>query len=529
MAVKKKKIKVKENQTEQQNGGSAQKVASADTDPKQKNATDQNTVTKLDKNEGGAKKQHKKRRKGLYKRLADQLEFYFSDANLRASSRKDGYMMQLIKKDPWVPLNIFDKFNKIKTMIAEFEEGTMEEHLVKALEVKKSTLLELSEDGTKVRRVSKVQDKSNVEECTIYIENIPTDASHDGLKNRFKQFGPVAYVSLPKYRHSQKAKGFAFIEFESLEGVKSVLKACGVKEDALPDLPDPASLASIRTFNQEGEEGKSNEGEHLKRKHDADDDDFDAPKRLRIDENQKKQRTDKPAAEDEVKEEDKGEEKGKEEKSEADILSLHGFRILTKTQWRKLRNQYLNQQRKNVSAAKALLRSKAGDGRSKTEEGGRNSKSEPKLLEGGGKVESKKGEPPEKKEEPKVEEETKKPRVEFVPGLILRIQVQGGIDDVKSVKRRLREVEEVGYVDARIGDPQFFVRCKSEEQTDKFLSTKFDNWELIKLKDTEEAEYWKKIAKDMEDKKTGKVVVPKIKKKKRLLDKLEKSTHIHFD
>ena len=51
----------------------------------------------------------------------------------------------------------------------------------------------------------------------------------------------------------------------------------------------------------------------------------------------------------------------------------------------------------------------------------------------------------------------------------------------------------------------------------------------LPLQDTEEAEYWKKIAKDMEDKKTGKVVVPKIKKKKRLLDKLEKSTHIHFD
>ena len=29
------------------------------------------------------KKSHKKRRKGLYKRLAEQLEFYFSDANLR--------------------------------------------------------------------------------------------------------------------------------------------------------------------------------------------------------------------------------------------------------------------------------------------------------------------------------------------------------------------------------------------------------------------------------------------------------------
>ena len=32
---------------------------------------------------GGSTKKHRKRLKGLYKRLAEQLEFYFSDANLR--------------------------------------------------------------------------------------------------------------------------------------------------------------------------------------------------------------------------------------------------------------------------------------------------------------------------------------------------------------------------------------------------------------------------------------------------------------
>ena len=36
--------------------------------------------------------------------------------------------------------------------------------------------------------------------------------------------------------------------------------------------------------------------------------------------------------------------------------SLHGLRILTKQQWRRLRNQYLNSQRKNISMAKRQLR-----------------------------------------------------------------------------------------------------------------------------------------------------------------------------
>ena len=35
---------------------------------------------------------------------------------------------------------------------------------------------------------------------------------------------------------------------------------------------------------------------------------------------------------------------------------MNGLRVLTKTQWRRLRNRYLNEQRKNMSAAKALLR-----------------------------------------------------------------------------------------------------------------------------------------------------------------------------
>ena len=33
-----------------------------------------------------------------------------------------------------------------------------------------------------------------------------------------------------------------------------------------------------------------------------------------------------------------------------------------------------------------------------------------------------------------------------------------GIDDVKVLKRRVREEEDVSYIDARIGDDKFFVR-----------------------------------------------------------------------
>ena len=38
-------------------------------------------------------------------------------------------------RDPWVPLSTFQAFNKMKSMLVEFQDGTIEEHLAKALEV----------------------------------------------------------------------------------------------------------------------------------------------------------------------------------------------------------------------------------------------------------------------------------------------------------------------------------------------------------------------------------------------------------
>ena len=43
-------------------------------------------------------------------------------------------------RDPWVPLTTFDKFNKIKSLMAELNEGSVQHHLVKALEVRKSPI-----------------------------------------------------------------------------------------------------------------------------------------------------------------------------------------------------------------------------------------------------------------------------------------------------------------------------------------------------------------------------------------------------
>lgn len=66
------------------------------------------------------------------------MEFYFSDANLT----KDRFLGDLVKTEPYVPLDVFLKFNKIRSMTQDITDIT------KAM--KNSSLLELSEDKLKV-------------------------------------------------------------------------------------------------------------------------------------------------------------------------------------------------------------------------------------------------------------------------------------------------------------------------------------------------------------------------------------------
>jgi La-related protein 7 len=46
----------------------------------------------------------------------------------------------------------------------------------------------------------------DLQECTVYVENLPPDTVHEGLKAKFLEFGPVAYVSIPKFRNSRRIK-----------------------------------------------------------------------------------------------------------------------------------------------------------------------------------------------------------------------------------------------------------------------------------------------------------------------------------
>ena len=59
--------------------------------------------------EGRRERKVRKRKKGTYRRLVAQMEFYFSDANLRMSK----FLSKIYASDPLVPLATFLTFNKV--------------------------------------------------------------------------------------------------------------------------------------------------------------------------------------------------------------------------------------------------------------------------------------------------------------------------------------------------------------------------------------------------------------------------------
>ena len=114
-----------------------------------------------------------------------------------------------------VDLNIFIKFNKIRNLTTDLS------RIAKAL--KQSSMLSVSEDGTKVCRVTPIQQKENSDECTVYVQRLPPEADHDWVSKIFTQYGPIDYISIPKYKN-KAIKGFAFVEYKTAEDAQKCIK-----------------------------------------------------------------------------------------------------------------------------------------------------------------------------------------------------------------------------------------------------------------------------------------------------------------
>lgn len=162
-------------------------------------------------NDGG--KKPRKRMKKLMSDIREQMEFYFGDSNLL----KDRFLKKQMDQssEGYVELSLFQNFNKMKALSTDVS--------VIAKALKKSDLLQVSEDGQLVRRTKPIGSSKDIDARTVYVEHLPPGIDHMWVKKVFSQCGKVSYVSLPKYRTTGDLKGFGFVEFDTQEAAE---KAC---------------------------------------------------------------------------------------------------------------------------------------------------------------------------------------------------------------------------------------------------------------------------------------------------------------
>lgn len=228
----------------------------------------------------------KKPKKKSGSRILDQMEFYFSDSNLRRDKFLREKISECVPKEivpeegastePDKPtshrlgleLSLFLNFNNIKAMTTDV--------CVLQAALAKSQLLscfQVATDDTAqwfVGRVDWIErtelteflselDGNNQEfdKRTIYCENLPINASQQWLRQIFAQFGKINLVSVPKFKGHQRIKQFCFVEFAEEAPLKAVLEYFQQFNGVLCyDETDSDNLQSIQKFHEEhGQKG----------------------------------------------------------------------------------------------------------------------------------------------------------------------------------------------------------------------------------------------------------------------------------
>ncbi|XP_050705357.1 la-related protein 7-like isoform X2 [Eriocheir sinensis] len=488
--------------------------------------------------EAVAPKEPRRRKKRLLKQIADQMDFYFSAANIT----KDRFMSSLLSADPYIDLQTFFKFNKLRSMTTDVD------FLRKA--ISKSSILELSEDGLKVRRKTHVEIKNNELQCTIYVENIPSNADHDWIREVFGGYGTIDYISVPRFHRSGRPKGFAFVEFKTPEMANIALEAFGALKCKIAPTIDPGQLQSIKTFEgnsgeQEAEESENKsecdtqngdkESEHAKSMEASGEEEEKGKKRKLGDgateeENEKKRRVDDDDAKEEANEKkrrvdddkdtsdniaqqeesmdalenkpqdgiaDEAEpsaggkkskkKKRKRNKKGKEVIDSIYLRVMSKEDWKKLRNKYLNTQRENMKLLKMQLQDRhqqhqywqrPGEWsaeRDNNHDAERDTSQETTTRSNSAQI-----------------DHHLKPQ--FTPNSVIKISFEEPPQDPKKLRETIREGGSggVAYVDVSATERDVYVRFLSEEAATSYKKT--GCWSRMEvLSGAEEEEYWERI------------------------------------
>lgn len=440
------------------------------------------------------------------------------------------------------------EFNKIKAFTqTESELGAA---------ITNSNLLELSEDKTKVRRKEPFVplNPQDVEARTIYIEKLPSTASHEWVKKVFSKFGQVNYVSLPRYQKSRKIKEFAFIEFDSSESVEKAIEEFQKFNGVLSENPiEPDNLLSITTFSQDQEiELKDDDDDPPPMKKVKLENDEEIPKDPKIVEKieltvsetniatvEAESLLKKPDSEDVAVDEKTTvqETKKKKRKHKKKSYKINGdleecmaeMKIMRKQEWRRLRNTYLNLNRHKAKEIKKVLRDNKKYSKTPLKNSPIKPLASPHNFNFYGIA---------KDVEPETQMARKAPALQFQPGLIVNIKFREPCVEIKEFRKEMKQYSFVKYVDIKEGAMETFVRVDDKASAPELVS-QYSSCEYVTeiLKDEVEKEYWNKIFKSREEKighskksEPGAAPVKQLRGREKLLIKINKaSEHIRFD
>jgi lupus La protein len=146
-------------------------------------------------------------------KVLKQVEFYFSDSNLPG----DKFMLPIVKaNDGWFEIATLLKFNRLKKICDD------NDTIVSALRQSES-LLEVNEEGTKVRRTAPLPERMDRIKAWIYAKGFPEDSTIETVTEFFEKVGKVGRVDLRRTRDQEKKfKGSVFVKFSSEEEAQKV-------------------------------------------------------------------------------------------------------------------------------------------------------------------------------------------------------------------------------------------------------------------------------------------------------------------
>ncbi|XP_024030928.1 la-related protein 6A [Morus notabilis] len=222
----------------------------------------------------------------LKRKIIKQVEYYFSDENLRTDNHMNSWIRK--NKEGFVPVGVIASFRKMKKLIRD--------NALVAAALKESNFVVVSSDEKKVKRLhpfplAAVRDPKLY---TVLVENLPEDHSVENLRRIFGEAGNIKHICVrdphatEESSKSDRAEKFlssklhALVEYETVEAAEKAVASLNNEQDWRSGMhvkllkrmarhgqkkqtwrgPEPEKNHAGRLPDRTGDEGNHNSSEH---------------------------------------------------------------------------------------------------------------------------------------------------------------------------------------------------------------------------------------------------------------------------